>query len=166
MDYKDFDVWKIKNGILVYPIPKGSQNSSKMDLMNKKGPAYDIGMWKGAPAQNFKRAKALRANMTPAELKLWEYLKGNSFYGLKFRRQHPIQNYIADFYCHKLELIIEVDGGYHENERQKEKDREREKVLKFQDIRIIRFTNEQVLNDIETVIEQLKTIIGSNFPTL
>ncbi|MCW3108841.1 MAG: hypothetical protein JWQ09_3347, partial [Segetibacter sp.] len=61
----------------------------------------------------FERAKELRKNMTEAEKLLWEYLKGG-INGFKFRRQHPIGIYIADFYCHSFKLIIELDGKIHE----------------------------------------------------
>jgi very-short-patch-repair endonuclease len=60
----------------------------------------------------FELARELRRNMTDAENKLWNHLK-HGVGGLKFRRQHPLKNYIADFYCHKLKLIIEADGGIH-----------------------------------------------------
>jgi len=69
----------------------------------------------------------------------------NSKLGYKFRRQHPIHKFIVDFYCHKLKLIIEVDGKYHESEGQKNSDLERSELLTFQGIKIIRFTNEEVL---------------------
>jgi len=69
-------------------------------------------MFMGANHLIFRNAQALRNNMTDAEVLLWGHLKGNG-YGLKFRRQHPIEAYIADFYCHKLKLIIELDGGIH-----------------------------------------------------
>lgn len=72
--------------------------------------------WKGAPA------KVLRGKMTPAEKLLWEELRGKKFMGLKFRRQHPVLVYIADFYCHSIKLIIEIDGGYHLGFLQMEKD--------------------------------------------
>ena len=113
-------------------------------------------MFKGAPAENFRRAELLRQNMTEAEKVLWEVLRNNKFEGYKFRRQHPIHKFIVDFYCHKLQLIIEVDGKYHNSSEQKVLDQEREELLKFQDLEIIRFNNEEVINHLDEVILKLK----------
>lgn len=118
-------------------------------------------MWKGASPELFKRAEKLRERMTKAEVCLWEVLKNSKLEGYKFRRQHPIHKFIADFYCHKLKLIIEVDGKYHESEEQKNYDLERSELLTFQGIQIIRFTNEEVLNDIELVLKEIRKEIES-----
>lgn len=123
--------------------------------MKKDHPSYDSSMWKGAPPENFSRAQRLRANMTTEEKLLWKRLKQNQL-GYKFRRQHPIHKFIVDFYCHELGLVIEVDGEYHLNQEQIELDAEREKLLEFQDLTILRFTNKEVTNDIETVINSIK----------
>src|SRR5690606_14257621 len=96
-----------------------------------------------------------------AEIRLWEELKSNKIDGYKFRRQHPIHKFIADFYCHKLKLIIEVDGKYHESEEQKISDLERSRLLTFQGIQVLRFTNEEVLNDIELVLKRIRKEIES-----
>ncbi len=112
----------------------------------------DESMWKGATPQIFSNAKQLRENMTNAESILWEKLKNNRFHGLKFRCQHPIHKYIADFYCHKLKLIIEIDGGYHLTKNQDEYDNERTENLEFNEIKVIRFTNEEVENNLENVL--------------
>lgn len=124
--------------------------------MKKLTPNYDEGMWKGAPASSFGKAKALRQNETRAEKVLWEKLKNNQLNGLKFRRQHLISLYIADFYCHKLKLIIEIDGDYHKEIEQMAKDAERSKDLNLSDIHVMRFTNEEVLQNTNTVIEQIR----------
>jgi len=123
--------------------------------MSKFNPHHDISMFKGARPQTFAKAKSLRRKMTKAEIVLWEELKTKKLNNLKFRRQHPIHHFIADFYCHELSLIIEIDGGYHNNKEQREYDIQREKLLKFQDVRIIRFTNEEVLNNIEKIKQQI-----------
>jgi len=119
----------------------------------------DESMFKGASARIFKNAEVLRKNMTESELLLWERLRNKRFKGLKFRRQHPIQTFIADFYCHKLKLIIELDGGYHNSAEQKLKDLEREEILKFNELTLIRFSNEEVINDIESVLLKLEKFI-------
>lgn len=113
-------------------------------------------MHKGAPPENFRKAELLRQNATKAENVLWEKLRNKLFNNLKFRRQHPIQNYIADFYCHELQLIIEIDGKYHEEEEQKKRDAQRTELLEYQGVRLIRFSNEQVLNQIDEVLAEIE----------
>ena len=109
---------------------------------------------KVSPAK-IKRAKELRQKMTPAEKILWEHLRAKRFQGLKFRRQQIIAEFIVDFYCHSLGLIIEVDGKIHD--RQKEQDLERELILKAQGLQIIRFSNQQIIEDIESVLRAIAT---------
>jgi very-short-patch-repair endonuclease len=94
-------------------------------------------------------------NMTVPEIILWNYLRKKPF-GFKFRRQHPIQVYVLDFYCHKLKLSIEIDGAYHTSLEQKEKDIARTKDLNEVGIKEIRFTNDDVLNHFELVIEKIE----------
>ena len=113
-------------------------------------------MWKGAPPEIFRHAEHLRNNPTEAEKLLWKELQLPPFKKFHFRRQHPIHHFIADFYSHKLKLIIEVDGGYHENPEQQKKDELRTDLLQFQQLEIIRFTNQQILQEIETVRNYLK----------
>ena len=103
--------------------------------------------------EKVKRAKELRKDMTPAEKALWEYLRAKRFNGLKFRRQQIIDGFIVDFYCHSLGLIIEVDGKIYDT--QQEYDRNREIILSTKDLHIIRFTNEQVINNIEAVLKAI-----------
>lgn len=73
-------------------------------------------MYFGATPQTLKKAKLLRNKMTEAETILWEKLKGKQVHGLRFRRQHPINIYIVDFYCHSQKLVIELDGGIHKKQ--------------------------------------------------
>ena len=127
--------------------------------MKKLKPNYDDGMWKGAPSDSFSKAQFLRRNETKAEKLLWEKLRNNQLEGLKFRRQHPVNIYIADFYCHKFKLIIELDGDYHNQEEQKQKDEVRTEVLRLNDLKIIRFKNEEVEQDINQVLTTIKNKI-------
>ncbi|MEO8354685.1 MAG: DUF559 domain-containing protein [Chloroflexota bacterium] len=99
------------------------------------------------------RAKNLRREMTPAETILWKELRTNKLHGLHFRRQQIIHGYIADFYCHQHELIVELDGGIHE--MQKEYDADREAYLIAAGFRIIRFTNDQVNNELKSVLQMI-----------
>jgi len=112
--------------------------------MKKFKPNYNEGMWKGAPQSSFLKAQSLRINETEAEKILWEKLKNKQLRGCKFRRQHPISLYIADFYCHQLKLVIEIDGEYHSVQEQIEKDRERTQILESTGLQIIRFTNNEI----------------------
>jgi very-short-patch-repair endonuclease len=92
-------------------------------------------------------AKYFRQNMTQAEMILWKRLMANKLKGLHFRRQQVILGFIVDFYCHKYQLIVELDGDVHDS--QKAQDVERENVLTQNGFRVIQFTNEQVENNIE-----------------
>lgn len=96
-----------------------------------------------------------RKNPSEAELVLWKCIR-NYQLGVSFRRQHIIGEYIADFVCLPVKLIIEVDGKYHQLPNQEYKDREREDVLIEKGYKIIRFTNEEVLFNTNQVIEKIK----------
>ncbi|MCU4177518.1 endonuclease domain-containing protein [Carboxylicivirga sp. N1Y90] len=111
-----------------------------------------VNMFYNAKPAIFEKAKFLRLNMTPCETNLWDRLKGKQVLGLKFRAQHPIDIFIADFYCHPIKLIIEVDGGIHLNMEQKEYDIGREAELRHWGIDVIRFTNDEVEHNIDKVI--------------
>jgi very-short-patch-repair endonuclease len=98
-------------------------------------------------------AKQLRKNLTPAEQQLWQALRGGKLAGLKFRRQHPVGNFILDFYCAAHKLVVEVDGGIHET--QIEYDAARTTELESHGYKILRFTNEVVLHQLETVLAEI-----------
>ena len=117
-----------------------------------------VTMFYNASPQIFEKTKILRKNMTDSELKLWGFIKGKKILGLRFRAQHPTGIYIADFYCHSIKLVIEVDGGIHKSKDQKEYDIGRDDDLNAYGIRVIRFTNEEVKNDIDFVIQEIKRI--------
>ena len=122
----------------------------------KNDPLKTSGMHDGATPSVFRNAVRLRSTMTETEVILWEYLKTKPM-GFKIRRQHPIAGYILDFYCHKLRLSIEIDGGYHLQKEQIEKDNERSTYLSNIGILEIRFTNEEILNEYETVIKTINS---------
>ena len=102
--------------------------------------------------------------MTMAEKALWEFLKNKQFENLKFRGQHPLHIYIVDLYFHEIGLIIEIDGGYHNETSRIHKDIDRTELLKFQHLHLIRFTNEEVVNHIEKVLDELKKYISKISP--
>ena len=110
-------------------------------------------MFYGAKVDVFEKARLLRENMTIAEKLLWERLNKNQL-GVRFKPQHPVDIFIVDFYCHKYKLVVEVDGKYHENNIDYDMGRTAE--LERFDLKVIRFTNEQVINDIENVIDEIK----------
>lgn len=105
----------------------------------------------------FERAKALRMKQTPAEKKLWEVLQKNQMLGLRFKRQHPVAHFIADFYCHPIKLSIEVDGSIHDLEEIREKDRNRTVALENLGIEVIRFTNDEIFNNFDAVTKTIET---------
>jgi len=100
-----------------------------------------------------KRSRELRQKMTLPEKILWQFLRGSTLAGLRFRRQHPIGHYIADFCCISKKLVIELDGEYHI--QIKRKDEEREDFLRRQGFCVLRFTNCQVFDHIEWVLQTI-----------
>jgi cyclase len=116
-------------------------------------------MFYGAGEIIFKRAEELRKNQTADEKLLWLHLKRNKL-GVRFKRQHPIWMYIADFYCHELKLVIEVDGSIHNVKEVMENDMIRQEDIISFGIRIIRFTNKEIKTDIVSVINRIQAIIN------
>lgn len=101
-------------------------------------------------------AKQLRQQMTGAEKRLWQELRANRLDGLQFRRQQIIDGFSADFYCHSLKLIIEVDGPIHL--AQVEYDQERDYVLAGRGLTILRVTNDEVLRDLPNVLARIRAV--------
>jgi very-short-patch-repair endonuclease len=106
-------------------------------------------------------AQKLRKNLTKSEACLWKYvLRAKQLKGYPFRRQRPVLQYIADFFCKELMLIIELDGITHDNKISHTKDIQREERLTRAGFKIVRFTDEEVLNNIAGVISKLEKIIS------
>jgi len=97
----------------------------------------------------------LRQELTEAEKVLWELLRGRKVNDLKFRRQHPLKNYIVDFFCYEIELVIELDGSYHNHPEQKEKDEIRDLHLKALGYKVLRFTNDDVFKDPKKILYKI-----------
>ncbi|WP_205371146.1 endonuclease domain-containing protein [Thermoleptolyngbya sp. PKUAC-SCTB121] len=95
--------------------------------------------------------KHLRKHQTPAESRLWEVLRNKKLHGLRFRRQHPVGNFIADFYCPACKLVIELDGGIHTHRA--DYDAARTQEMAAYGYRVIRFENQQVLDDLNSVLD-------------
>lgn len=101
------------------------------------------------------RRRELRANQTAAEAKMWECLKSRKLGGFKFIRQYSIGPYVIDFYCAQERLGIEIDGGIHNTWENKNYDKDRENGLKVFNIKLLRFNNEEVIENIEKVTEKI-----------
>ena len=119
-------------------------------------------MFYGASPEIHRRTRELRKRMTPAEKKLWQALRRKQLLGKKFRRQHPLYIYIADFYCHDCKLIIELDGGIHKMPDQYYKDLDRTMELEKMGITVIRFTNEETENNLAFVLKEIENKIVGN----
>jgi very-short-patch-repair endonuclease len=104
------------------------------------------------------RAKHLRQTSTPAEEILWSHLRNRRFLGLKFRRQAPVGPYVADFFCHELRLILEVDGPVHLEETQVSHDLNRDANLQALGYRVLRFTNQQILTELDSLLEIIRRL--------
>ncbi len=115
----------------------------------------EIPLFYGAKPETFEAAKILRKKMTPAEKLLWEKLKNKQLNNLKFRRQHPIHFYIADFYCHEKKLVVELDGKIHLKIEKQEWDTNRTAIMNDFDIKVIRFKNEEVMSNVDHVLAEI-----------
>lgn len=109
------------------------------------------------PSYTVTNARILRRNSTQAEEKLWQILRNRKFMGLKFRRQVTFGRYVLDFYCKAQKLVVEIDGDYHSTVV--EYDVKREELLDSAGLRILRFSNQEILKDIEKVLQILEEII-------
>lgn len=107
------------------------------------------------------KARNLRQNQTDAERLLWQHLRNRQMLGYKFRRQMPIEPYIADFVCLELKLILELDGGQHAD--QIEYDQHRTERLQQRGFKVMRFWNNEVLQNTDGVLEAVRMAILDNF---
>ncbi len=121
-------------------------------------------MFYGADARTLRAAVKLRKNMTLAELILWKKLKDRKIVSTKFRRQHPIDIFIVDFYCHEYKLVIEIDGEIHNNKEIIEYDLARTNKIKKFGIRVVRFTNYQIIFKMSEVIIRIKEVLAELAP--
>ena len=103
------------------------------------------------------RAQVLRRQMTPQEKLLWQNLRGNHLDNLHFRRQVTIDGFIADFYCHEVGIVLEVDGAVHRN--QQEYDKLRDQIIAARGLRILRFTNHEVETKMTAVLSRIREAV-------
>ena len=133
-----------------------------MEFENEKNGAYH--KWQTSVKQWSKvkqLAREMRKEPTDTENILWQELRGHKLNRLKFRRQHSIDKFIVDFYCREKKLIIEVDGEIHDF--QKENDSIRQEFLEEFGYTVLRFKNEEIINDLKRVLEKIKSSINSIF---
>jgi very-short-patch-repair endonuclease len=116
---------------------------------------HQLPMYYGAAMELFKYAEQMRYAPTEAEAAAWLMLSSNPFKGYRFRRQHPLATYIADFYSHSLRMVIEIDGGYHLDKEQKKYDDFRDEDTQELGIAVIRFTNDEIMQNLILVSERL-----------
>lgn len=161
----EWDVWTWKTAVAFVAAVHGILESSSLAPILKDGekilipnpsPLEEKGIWSirkleiKSPWYVFDLAQSFRKNPTKMEEKVWDFLRNSNYKWIKFRRQHPIWRYIADFYSEELNLILEIDWKIHEEEYRKEYDKERENLLKNYWLKIIRFKNE----DLDKITQQ------------
>jgi very-short-patch-repair endonuclease len=105
------------------------------------------------------RARKMRSRMTPAEELLWEELRAKRLEGFHFRRQQVIEGFIVDFYCHQARLVIEVDGGIHQQTM--EYDKERDFLLKTKGLLVLRIENNEIVNNLSDVLERIRFFVSN-----
>ena len=130
--------------------PKGGRANDNAEF--KTADTFLYGLLKEYSIEN-------RKHPTQAESIMWQFLRGQSL-GVKFRRQHIIGPYIADFACLSLKIIIELGGGYHQLPSQQDSDAERTEWLENKGYKVIRFSNEEVIANLEKIIKQIKQLIN------
>ena len=104
-------------------------------------------------------ARELRRKQTSAEELLWSILRNRQLLGFKFRRQHQFGRYVSDFYCREAQLVVECDGFIHDLNEGWHHDRNRDAYMIAQGLRVLRFSNERVLNETETVLEEIAGLL-------
>lgn len=103
-------------------------------------------------------ARSLRKEQTPEEEIVWNLLRNRKFINLKFRRQHDIEGFIVDFYCHELRLAVEIDGGVHD--KQKDYDELRQELIENKGIRFVRVTNDEIKKDVNILLEKIRAFLS------
>lgn len=118
-------------------------------------------MQRDTPKYAKELARQMRQEPTETEEILWKYLRGRKMRGKKFRRQHSLGRYIADFYCSESRLVVEIDGEVHNTKERKEYDEIRQIELESRFIKVIRFRNEDVINEIDRVLDEIGKAIDT-----
>ena len=137
------------------PLPqeRGARLEQKIEAGLEPNLVRLVGARRDIPEVLLQKAKELRQKQTPAEQMLWQCLRANQLHGAKFRRQHNIGQYIVDFYCHAAKLVIELDGGIHE--LQKDRDSDRDTYLKSNGLQVLRFPNEEITQNLPQALQTI-----------
>jgi len=156
----------INRGIPPLPSREGRVRAeSPSPLGRGQGEGKDFTPNPPIPDALLARARELRQNATDAEQLMWKILRNRGFHDAKFRRQHPKEGFILDYYCHEAKLCIELDGGQHNEDEQVKYDEERTRILlERRGIRVVRFWNSDVLNKTEDVLNELWNILDERLP--
>lgn len=159
-DSQEYWIGKSMGAAVTFPLsPEGESDSNNESLKNES-PKFGYLTGGNNAALLIKKAQENRDKPTEAENILWEELKSKKL-NHKIRRQHLISDFIVDFVCLSKRLVIEVDGGYHNNDEQKLSDEERTNILNEKGFEVIRFRNEEVLVDLDSVLEKIKKHLNS-----
>ncbi len=110
-------------------------------------------------AKKIEIARELRKEMTGAEKVFWEMVRDRRMFGLKFRRQQIIDGFIVDFYCDSLGLCVEIDGSVHDSEEQQKYDKLRDEAIALRKLKILRFSNDEVLNNADQIQKTIKELM-------
>ena len=108
--------------------------------------------------KKYELARKLRKNLTEEERKLWNLLRNRKFLNLKFKRQYPIYNYVVDFCCEEKKIVIEIDGGQHNEPENIEYDKKRTEIINAEGYKVVRFWNNEINENIEGVYSKLLDI--------
>ena len=125
-------------------------------------PDHNNNLHHHANPSTYEIARALRKKQTEAEELLWQLLRNRKIAGLKFRRQHPFENYVLDFYCHEVKMVVEADGGIHNEKDVIEYDNARTAKLREAGIVVLRFTNEEIKTNPLSVISKIENWLKPN----
>ena len=115
--------------------------------------------------QSILRSRQLRRDSTPAERKLWAVLRGAPLDGFKFRRQQRLGPYFGDFVCQSLRLVIEIDGDTHDGARAQARDARRTAFLEHEGYRVVRFTNADVMKNLDGVVGAIRSALQADSPS-
>ena len=138
----------------------GGLSASEVCMPDEKSPKWKI------PSKLRSNARTLRRNSTDTERILWSELRDHRLNGAGFRRQVPIDNYIADFMCHAAKLVIELDGGQHFSDRGEQADAARSAVIEAKGLHVLRFSNYDVMINRVGVLETIAAAVAARAPTL
>ncbi len=147
---------RVLTGVCLWPI------TLPLPLGEGRGEGASKSIKPALPPDLLRFARDLRKSQTEAESLIWSLVRDRRLANYKFRRQHPVEPYVLDFYCHDKRLAIELDGGQHNTEQKRKTDETRIRFLSAQGIQVIRFWNDDVLQDTEAVLEAIWNVLHEN----